>query len=66
MSASALSYDEWRRNAPKVRAKSAALVAAFGEIRRGKSRTATEADFLRRVGTPERLIGPVRNDELKP
>lgn len=62
MSASAVSYEAWRRNAPQVGAKSAVLMAAFGEIRRDKPRTATEADFLRRVGAPERLIGPVRKD----
>jgi hypothetical protein len=62
MSAPPLSYEAWRRNAPQVRAKTAALMAAFGEIRRDKPRTATEAEFLRRVGTPERLIGPVRKD----
>lgn len=62
MDAPVFSYEEWRRNAPQLRAKSVALVAAFGEIRRDKPRSATEAEFLRRVGTPERLVGPVLDD----
>ena len=39
------------------------LTDVFGEIRRDKPRSKPEADFLRRVGTPERLIGPVIEDE---
>lgn len=57
-----MTYAERRRTAPEQRAKSAALMAAFGEIRRDKPRSAVEAEFLRRIGTPERLIGPVLDD----
>jgi hypothetical protein len=35
-------------------------MAALGEIRRDKPRAAAEAELLRRIGTPERLIGPTR------
>lgn len=56
-----LSYDRWRREAPALRAKSATLIAAFGEIRRDKPRDPVEAELLREIGTPERLIGPVRD-----
>jgi hypothetical protein len=55
-----ITYQQWRREAPAQRAKSASLIAAFGEIRRDKPRDAAEADFLRRIGTPERLVGPSR------
>jgi len=55
-------YDEWRRGAPARRAKSAPLMAAFGTIVRDKPRDPVEAEFLRRIGTPERLIGPVREE----
>jgi hypothetical protein len=54
------SFEQWLQDAPALRAKSDRLMAAFGEIRRDKPRDAAEAEFLRRVGTPERLIGPIR------
>jgi hypothetical protein len=53
-----ISFEQWRREAPLLRAKSAQILARFGPVRREKPRTATEAEFLRRIGTPERLIGP--------
>jgi hypothetical protein len=40
------------------RAKIAPLLARLGPIVRDKPRDPTEAEYLRRIGTPERLIGP--------
>lgn len=62
MAESTRSYEEWCREAPALRAKSASLTAAFGTITRDKPRSAVEAEYLRRIGTPERLIGPLRDD----
>jgi hypothetical protein len=53
-----ISFEQWRREAPQLRAKSSQILARFGPARREKPRTATEAEFLRGIGTPERLIGP--------
>ncbi|MGA2164628.1 MAG: hypothetical protein ABSH36_09160 [Solirubrobacteraceae bacterium] len=58
MKTQAISFEQWRREAPQLRAKSARVLAGFGPTRREKPRTATEAEFLRKTGTPERLIGP--------
>ncbi|HEX4837279.1 MAG TPA: hypothetical protein VFV03_01985 [Solirubrobacteraceae bacterium] len=55
-----ISFEEWRREAPQLRAKSAQVLACFGPPRREKPRNATEAEFLRKIGTPERLIGTRR------
>jgi hypothetical protein len=54
-----LTIDRWRREAPQLRAKSAQILAGFGPPRREKPRDRTEAEFLRSIGAPERLIGPV-------
>ena len=53
-----ITLEQWRRQAPQQRAKSARVVAALGPIRRDKPRDPVEAQFLRSIGTPERLIGP--------
>jgi len=53
------SFDQWLRDAPDLRAKSMRALAGFDSPRREKPRSATEAEFLRSIGTPERLIGPV-------
>lgn len=53
-----LTIGEWRREAPELRAKSERVLAGFKPPRREKPRDAVEAEFLRRIGTPERLIGP--------
>ncbi len=53
-----MTFEQWRREAPTRRAKSAQVVARLGPIRRDKPRDPTEAEFLRSIGTPERLIGP--------
>jgi len=55
-----ISFEQWRREAPERRAQSAQILARLGPIRRDKPRDATESQFLRRIGTPEHLIGPSR------
>jgi hypothetical protein len=55
-----ITLEQWRREAPGQRAKSARVMAALGPIRRDKPRDPVEAAFLRSIGTPERLIGPER------
>jgi hypothetical protein len=55
-----ITIEQWRSEAPARRAKSAAVIARLGEVRRDRPRDPVEAEFLRRIGTPERLIGPVR------
>lgn len=55
-----MSFEQWRREAPERRARSAQILAGFGPARREKPRDPDEAEFLRRIGTPERLIGPTR------
>jgi hypothetical protein len=54
----AISFEQWRREAPQLRAKSEQVLAGFEMPRREKPRSAAEAEFLRSIGTPERLIGP--------
>jgi hypothetical protein len=58
MKTKTITIDEWRRDAAVRRAKTAAILARVGPARRDKLRHPTEAAFLRRIGTPERLIGP--------
>jgi hypothetical protein len=55
-----ITFEQWRREAPARRAKSAQVVARLGPIRRDKPRDPTEAEFLRSIGTREQLIGPAR------
>jgi hypothetical protein len=58
MKTQTITLEQWRREAPQQRAKSAKVVAALGAIRRDKPRDPVEAELLRSIGTPERLIGP--------
>jgi len=58
MKTQTITFEEWRRGAPEQRAKTAKLIAALGPIRRDKPRDPVEAEYLRNIGTPERLIGP--------
>jgi hypothetical protein len=58
MKTQTITLEQWRREAPQQRAMSAKVIAAIGPIRRDKPRDPVEAEFLRRIGTPERLIGP--------
>jgi hypothetical protein len=60
MNTQTISFEQWRREAPKRRAQSARVLARLGPIQRDKPRAAAEAQFLRRIGTPEHLIGPSR------
>ncbi len=60
MKTQTIPLEQWRREAPQRRARSAQVLARLGPIRRDKPREATEAQFLRRIGTPEHLIGPSR------
>ncbi|HEY7892356.1 MAG TPA: hypothetical protein VIC05_09135 [Solirubrobacteraceae bacterium] len=53
-----LTLEQWRREAPQRRAKGEQILARFPLPRREKPRDPVEAEFLRRIGTPERLIGP--------
>jgi len=53
-----MTFEQWRREAPAQQAKIASLLARFGPITRDKPRDRTEAEYLRNIGTPERLIGP--------
>jgi hypothetical protein len=55
-----ITLEQWRRQAPQQRAKSAKVVAALGPIRRDKPRDPAEAELLRSIGTPEQMIGPER------
>jgi hypothetical protein len=58
MKTQTITLEQWRREAPKQRAKSARVVAALGPIRRDKPRDPVEAGLLRSIGTPEQMIGP--------
>jgi hypothetical protein len=58
MTTTTISFEQWRREAPQLRAKTAQVLARFQPATREKPRDATEAEFLRTIGTPARLIGP--------
>lgn len=51
---------EWRRDAPRRRAQTEAILARLGPIRRDRPRHPTEAAFLRRIGTPRAAHRPRR------
>jgi hypothetical protein len=53
-----MTIEQWRQEAPELRAKSEKMLERFGPARRQKPRHPAEAEFLRRIGTPERLVGP--------
>jgi len=55
-----MTIEEWRRMAPAWRARSQQVVARLGQYRRERPRGPEEAEFLRSIGTPERLIGPTK------
>lgn len=52
-----MTIEQWRREAPEVRQEREAL-ERFKPAHRQKPRHPAEAEFLRRIGTSERLIGP--------
>jgi hypothetical protein len=62
MSTKTIDIEQWQREAPERRAKIAKALAGFEPPRREKPRSAFEAEFLRRIGTPERLIGPITSE----
>jgi hypothetical protein len=53
-----IDIQQWQREAPARSVKIEKALAGFKPPQRHKPRSAFEAEFLRRVGTPERLIGP--------
>ena len=59
----ARSYETWKaeraRNAAWVAQVERALEPTLGPYRRERPRDPEEAQLLRKIGTPERLIGPV-------
>jgi hypothetical protein len=57
-----MTIEQWRREAPELRAKSERVLERFKPVRRQKPRHPAEAEFLRRIGTPERLIGPTTTE----
>lgn len=62
MNIETIDIEQWRRDAPARRAKIDKALAGFKPPRRQKPRSAFEAEFLRRTGTPERLIGPTTTE----
>jgi hypothetical protein len=62
MTTDTIDIEQWRREAPKRRAKIEKALAGFEPPRRQKPRSVFEAEFLRRIGTPERLIGPTTTE----
>lgn len=58
----AIDYREWRQGDAARRAAAAPLLDDLERLRRVKPRSAVEGEFLRSIGTPERLIGPVVDD----
>ena len=58
-----LSYMAWRSRRSAGRARTARLNAGLPPFERLRLRGPDEAAILRRVGTPEALIGPVGSNE---
>jgi hypothetical protein len=58
-----LSYSAWQLRRRSSASRRARLNAALPPFRRRRLRAAAEARFLRRIGAPEPLIGPVGTDE---
>lgn len=58
-----LSYAGWRARRPRNAARCARIDAGLPPYRRRRLRSAEEARVLRRLGTPEALIGPVGSDD---
>jgi hypothetical protein len=62
MKTKTITIEQWRREAPELRDETEKILACFKPPRRQKPRSAFEAEFLRRIGTPERLIGPTTTE----
>lgn len=58
-----LSYAAWKSRRGRTAARRARLDAGLPPYQRQRLRGEAEARFLRRIGTPEALIGPVGTDE---
>jgi hypothetical protein len=57
-----LSYSAWKQRRSQ-RSRATRLDAGLPPFRRLRLRSPGEAEFLRRIGTREALIGPVGTDE---
>jgi hypothetical protein len=53
----------WRSRRSRGASRRARLNAGLPPYRRQRLRSEAEARFLRRIGTPEPLIGPIGTDE---
>lgn len=58
-----VSYVGWQARRRRGAARRVRLDAGLPPFRRQRLRSATEARFLRRIGTPEPLIGRIGTDE---
>ena len=58
-----LSYAAWLSRRRRDAARYARLNSLLPPYHREKLRSEAEALFLRRIGTPERLIGPVGSED---
>ncbi len=56
----AVNYTRWRESDAERRAALQPLLVRLDDVRRTRPRAEVEAEFLRRIGTPERLIGPTQ------
>lgn len=57
------SYQAWQAEQTEMEAWCATVEAALPPIQRALPRDPAEAAFLRRIGTPENLIGPERTPD---
>jgi len=62
MSSRDLSYAAWRLRRSQNKIRRARLEKGLPPFRRDRPRRPGEAAFLRSIGTPEQLIGPVASD----
>ena len=53
------SYESWKAGRPRAQAWADKVLRALPTTRRERPRDPDEAGLLRRIGTPEELIGPV-------
>lgn len=58
-----LSFEAWQSRRGRTAARCARIDAALPPFRRERLRSREEAEFLRSIGTPENLIGPVASDD---
>lgn len=56
----AVNYTRWREGEAERRAAVLPFVRGAETVVRTRPRSEVEAEFLRRIGTPERLIGPTQ------